>query len=276
MRLLSAIRTRLLRQPVLSFYLLTFGLEFGLLVALLALGRLSNTVVNVLLFLPTFVAVVLSAVEGGPRGVAALLGKFGVWRVGVQWYLFALLSPAAIALVVRGLTTLAGGSVEPVRWYSLSGLLMAAIGAPLAEEAGWRGYVLPRLQSRMSALSASLIIGVVWGAVWHLPMFLGTAAGSFSVPFAAYVLLVIAWAIVFTWLYNHTAGSLLLVFLLHWGCNVGTNMFPAWQGNQFLLQVALWWVVALVILAVYGPQRLVRGDAPRDTTWAPLARPLGR
>lgn len=273
---LASIRAWLLRRPVLSFYLLTFGLEFGSLVALLALGRLSNTAVNVLLFLPTFGAVVLSAVEGGPQGIAALLRKFLVWRVGIQWYLFALLSPAAVALVVRGLTALAGGSVEPVRWYSLSGLFMAAIGAPLAEEAGWRGYVLPRLQSRMSALSASLIIGVLWGAVWHLPMFLGTAAGSFTVPFGAYVLLCVAWAIVFTWVYNHTRGSLLLAFLLHWACNVGTNMFPAWEGNQFLLQVALWWVVALAIVAVYGPRRLVRGDATRAAEWIATARPAGR
>ena len=275
MRLLSTIRARLLRRPVLSFYLLTFGLEFGLLVILLAVGGLSNTVVKVLTFLPTFAAIVMVAIEGGPRGIAALLAKFGVWRVGIQWYLFAILAPAGVAWLARSLVTLTGGTVEPVQWYSVGWVLSWVIGGALGEEAGWRGYVLPRLQSRMSALSASLIIGVLWGAVWHLPMFI-SPAGGYTVSFAAYVLLVMAWAIVFTWVYNHTRGSLLIAFLLHWSCNVGPNMFQVAQGNPFLLQVALWWVVALVIVAVYGPRRLVRGDATGATDWQPTPRPAAR
>jgi membrane protease YdiL (CAAX protease family) len=42
--------------------------------------------------------------------------------------------------------------------------------AALGEELGWRGFALPRLQSRIGPLSASLVIGVIWAA-WHLPYY---------------------------------------------------------------------------------------------------------
>lgn len=275
MGLLSTVRGWTVRYPVLLFYVLTFGLEFGLVGGLTVLGLgLPPLIVAIFVFLPTIVAVLLSAIEGGAAGVKSLLGKFGVWRVGVQWYLFALLSAAAVALLARGLYTLAGGTVAPPHWYSLSMLLMVAIGGPLAEEAGWRGYVLPRLQTRMNALSASLIIGVLWGAVWHLPMFLG---GGYTVPLGWYTLLCVAWALLFTWVYNHTGGSLLIAFLYHWAINVSVNMFPVFEGALFALYVALTWSVALAVVALFGPRGLARGAARAEATGVGAAwRPTGR
>ena len=92
-------------------------------------------------------------------------------------------------------------------------------GSALGEELGWRGFVLPRMQARHSALKASLLIGILWGP-WHLPLWLtGTESHPISL-YPAFVVAVIASSVFYTWLYNNTGGSLLIVVLYHAASNL--------------------------------------------------------
>jgi uncharacterized protein len=81
------------------------------------------------------------------------------------------------------------------------------------EEIGWRGYALPRLQERHSALVSSVVIGLV-AALWHLPKFM-TVGGAQDYPFGFFLFEAVAQAILYTWVHHGTGGSLLLVMLLH-------------------------------------------------------------
>ena len=97
-------------------------------------------------------------------------------------------------------------------------------GGPLNEEPGWRGFALPRLQSRFSPLVASLILGTFWG-LWHVPlhlmgMYYGGAWG------ALIRIQEIPRAILFTWIYNRTKGSLLLTILFHATINTTGFFLP--------------------------------------------------
>ena len=134
-------------------------------------------------------AVAMTAVLDGRAGVVALLRRFLIWRFGVLWYAVVLLGPIAVDLASIGVDVLLHGTVPAFDQPFILRIVGPSIGLALAlplffvmdvltngEEIGWRGFALPRLQARHSALVASLVIGVVW-AVWHFPKFLnaGTA-----------------------------------------------------------------------------------------------------
>jgi membrane protease YdiL (CAAX protease family) len=104
----------------------------------------------------------------------------------------------------------------------LGSFLQLLIIGPLSEEIGWRGYALEKLQTRWSALTSSLIVGLVW-ALWHLPLFMmvGTSQHELGVSFTGLLITLMASSILYTWLYNNTKRSLWSAILLHWCCLPG-------------------------------------------------------
>ena len=192
----------------------------------------------VLLFLGwgfVFASVIITGLTHGREGVISLLKRFLRWRVGWKWYLVAfLLEPLLIVLGVFGNALVTGTAPD------FSGIIAYELfgeGATLwlfvlpfflidfitnGEEIGWRGYVFPRLQARYSALTSTLILGVIWG-FWHLLKFLPHwDVGAF----AWFMVHILAFAVTLTWVYNSTRGSLLLVTILHASSNTAGIFFP--------------------------------------------------
>ena len=150
-------------------------------------------------------------------------------------------------------------------------LLGPVIALPffLGEELGWRGYALPRLQQKYSALWSSVIVGVLW-TFWHTPAFWapeGTAISGQPVTLFAvgwYLIFMIGISILHTFIYNNTKGSILLALLFH-GVYTGSNVFPLFPDisttalNQIVkLAVIPIWVMALLIITRFGAARLSR------------------
>ncbi|MEA2046534.1 MAG: CPBP family intramembrane glutamic endopeptidase [Euryarchaeota archaeon] len=131
----------------------------------------------------------------------------------------------------------------------------------LGEEIGWRGYALPELQANHSALTASLIIGVIWG-LWHVPLWWMRGNLHQDIPLTLFMLQIIALSIIFTWMYNNTRGSLLIVHLFHAAVNttVGVLLILPMDTNSDLgplwLAVGLFWAFTIAIVAIFGPARL--------------------
>lgn len=75
----------------------------------------------------------------------------------------------------------------------------------------------------MPALSAALLIGVIW-ACWHLPYFAFPDVHPlvFWIGFPLFAVVIIAESVLATWLYNNTRGSVLATFIFHWSITAGS------------------------------------------------------
>lgn len=205
--------------------------------------------------LAALVVLWLTKAPGGMRGVAAGWLK---WRVHPGWYLVGLM-PLAISLAIAG-GALALGSPAPgasapltaptVVWLVVFSVIQGATG----EELGWRGFALPRLQSRYGALVATVILGLLI-AGWHSILHLFQPAG---VPEWQFWLVMVAYCVVVTWSFNRTGGSLLIVSLLHFSFNFGAKLVLGGLGlvsmqSLFWGYIAVYGLAALGIILAEGP-----------------------
>ena len=133
----------------------------------------------------------------------------------------------------------------------------------LGEELAWRGYALPRLLTQHNALVASLILGVLW-ALWHLPLVWWEGATMYQHPIWLFLFDIPAKSVLFTWVFLHTRGSVLLAMLLHGATNlfnVSPNLISTDALTLPLLAAAAKWVLVVLVILVAGPS-LARGPRP--------------
>lgn len=231
-------------------------------------------------FGPLVAAVVVTARESGRAGLRSLLGRVLRWRVAPIWYGVALLGPILLMLVSLALELVAFGGQPP----SLGALIRLlpilliitvymVIFVALGEEVGWRGYALPALQARYGALISSVILGALW-ALWHLPAFFNPDTPYSNLPFVLQLAFQIPVAILFTWVFNSSGGSVLVAILLHAVLNASTrlwNTLPEYSVEpptaaeaaaqtvhiNIVMTIVLW-VAAVVVVLLYGPRNLSR------------------
>ena len=119
-------------------------------------------------------------------------------------------------------------------------------GGGLNEESGWRGFALPRLQWQFSPLIASIIIGTFWG-LWHVPLHVMDVGMYGGNPWGALIRIMdIPRAVLFTWLYNRTKGSLLIAMLFHAAINT-TSYF---MSRSHVVVFALVFIVAISLIII--------------------------
>lgn len=223
-----------------------------------------------------FASLIMTGLTLGKDGVVALLKRFLIWRVGWKWFLATfLLYPAILfsAVLLNAVFTQTTIDFSTVFAYKIFGptaklplfiLPLFIVNAIInGEEIGWRGYVLPRVQTKYNALISSLIVGLIWG-FWHLPKFL--APGNTS-PFAWFMVKTMADAILYTWLYNNTKGSLIMLTLFHASSNTAGAFLPianTVSGNNLtalIIEIVLIILVAIVVIVTQGPAQLSRAES---------------
>jgi uncharacterized protein len=194
-------------------------------------------------------ALIVAGVSGGWPRLKALLLRIVRLRFGWRWYAVALLLPVLFVGLSLAINLAAGAPLPTpeawARWPEiLDRFIFGILFVGLGEEPGWRGFALPELMRRRSALEAALILGVFW-ALWHLPLF-GTEFAWNLVP--AFLLSVFAGSVITAWLFNSSGQSVFITMLLHAGINaIGAGYaFRFFSGSDYL---RLWWIYTLVWVA---------------------------
>jgi len=220
-------------------------LLFSLIIRNLAFDAILIMVTAFLALLPAFV---LSSVYSKNKGVRdhliTLIKPKGSW----EFYVLALTGIPAVLLLGAVITQMINGSIPDPMYsiqdagWSMIFLMILLIfvshlinSGGLAEEPGWRGFALKRMQMKISPLLAGIIIGFIW-ALWHIPVMMAQVQALGPIIVAAQVLQL---GITFTWLYNRTQGSLLSVALLHASWNTGGSFIPRTQAFYIIMTMVM-------------------------------------
>jgi membrane protease YdiL (CAAX protease family) len=274
------------RHPVSCFYVLAFLIGWGGIVLAIGVnGGLPRTpdefsqqvgsLIPAMFLGPSLAGLLMTALVSGKAGFVELFARLRKWRVGGRWFAVALLTAPLVFVVVSavlslaspvflpGVVTTTGGKAS----YVLLGL-MAGLSVGVCEELGWTGFAIPRLQLRHGVLATGLISGVLW-AIWHCfaTVVWPTVALSADLSVPIYLTLggiglvagqLLAFRVLMVWVYERTE-SLLLAMLMHTSLTASTFILgPAvvagssGQAYGFVLGVAWWLVVGVVLLANHG------------------------
>ncbi len=264
-------------RELLRFFVFTFVASWVLWVPVIVLRPAMEIAMPIVLlgaFAPTLVAIVLTRRYGDREERSDFWRRcFDFKRISGKWWAVIILTSPMIAFVAGLLDKALGGPelfldlqtlTDPV---GLTGfILLMILGGPLAEELGWRGYALGRLQAKRTALNASLLLGVVW-VVWHFPLFLmeGTsqaALGFGTAQFWLWSIQVMALSVIFTWVYNNTARSTLSAVLLHFMDNTTfslmTDIGESLPLQTEIIRTSLYVSIAAIVVTGWGAKTMIR------------------
>lgn len=222
-------------------------------------------------WMPNLAAVTVTGVLAGREGIRQLLGKFFAYRIAVRWY-FVALFPFPLALAAAGLYRVAGGDAPGNMGLSVgfwAGLIILnLLQGATGEEAGWRGFALPRLQQTQGPVKASLILGLVWN-FWHLPLwFLSDYSGlDFLIYVLAFSVSIISLTFLLTWLSRKTPDSLIPIVIAHFSFNASLNLGDT-RGlglaptlPLFAITAGIYMVTAILVWSASGRSRYkIQGD----------------
>jgi CubicO group peptidase (beta-lactamase class C family)/membrane protease YdiL (CAAX protease family) len=196
---------------------------------------------------PGVAAVFVLRTVDGKAAVDAMWRALLRWRVPVSWAFAAVGLPVLIRVVAAGVD----GSFDGLWAWGSAGAPLVTLARYLVqaipEEVGWRFFALPRLQARHNALVASLILGALW-ALWHVPLLLTAGGAEATYPKIAYFVDIMASAVLYTWLFNNTKGSVLIAVLFHGVSNT--------VGTFVIAEAVVITILAAVVVAVFGPRHL--------------------
>jgi uncharacterized protein len=198
--------------------------------------------------------------------LASLIQLRGVWGwslLGLVWF------PALhlISLLINSFL-----NRQPIPSLQLPDMSLALIGLIVikflyqffffnatGEETGWRGFVLPRLQTRTSPLIAALIISFFW-VPWHFFLWQATGSPVMTFQFWAeqYTLHILS-SLFIVWICNRGHGSILVAGITHAAANTVVAFIPL---QDIRGPILTWMAAALALILVDRMWKKLPPDHP--------------
>jgi membrane protease YdiL (CAAX protease family) len=201
------------RHPIITFFVLTYAIAWGF---------LPVEAVRFEAGAPLVAALIVILLTQGLSGLTQLGLRMIRWRVRWYWYVVAIALPLSVVMLTAGLNIALGASVPSLASYGSFSTVLIVFSVrlvnpgdgALGEEPGWRGFALPGLQSTLSPLVSTLILGTLVTG-WHVPLLFledGLLQPQIVVGFLLGTMAVTFW---YTWMFNRTGGSVLITLVSH-------------------------------------------------------------
>ena len=195
------------------------------------------------------------------RGAPRLARSIIQWRIPARLYVLGLFGLGInLGVVIAGV---AAGQLRFAPQVTVAKAVlvffpMVFLDGPFGEEIGWRGVLLPELLQRFSALTAALLVGVVW-YLWHVPLYLVSGRMTDLGAHVEFLYSCLALSILFTWFFLKSAGSTFLAIYLHAFSNYFTflrvKLFVRSGPPTLLLAVYVILLSAMAIVAAIALSR---------------------
>lgn len=230
-----------------SFYIITFIFSFLLLILHFVFQSVGKYSLSFTQLSPALAVVFISLILKDKKIINDIKSQFIIDKTLLNWVIPTIAIPSVCIIISSFVMTYY--KINYVLWkgnlsFYLLNFVAISIGC-VAEEIGWRGFLLPNLQKRYTPFISSIIVGVLWG-VWHLN-FTGGILG-----FVLYTVTIIEMSILMAWLYNKSNGNLLLMIIWHIVFNLTSHIFlwDRFNLQLFIVESIVFGIMCLFILII--------------------------
>lgn len=191
---------------------------------------------------------------GPPIAIIILMVKWGRIKgiKDVYIYLFktdhvalTIIVTAVVCMIMWACVHLSFQRSE-MKWYYFILLIPADMFGGGFEELGWRGFLQPELEKKISSQIVPLILGAIW-ACWHIPLWFINGTTQYVSNFSAFCCMCILWSCVFAMLRKVTENVFAIVWLHAW-IDV---LFDMYLFNYSFSSVMFWITTVVQAAAAY-------------------------
>lgn len=195
----------------------------------------------------TIATYMVAMLSGGKKAIMDLLKRLIRVKIPAQWYVIALaIVPLLATIAILLFQSFGGMNAHFGTEVTTSSLFIFFLIEwwlfLITEETAWRGFALPRLQKKFTPLTASLILGLLWG-LWHIPLFFVVGSFQANLPFVGFLISAIATSVLASWIFNNARGSVFLLALFH----AATDVAIAYSGVMSDSKVLFWLFVGVQV-----------------------------